>query len=176
MPFFTSRERAALSASADTDVEEKIRAVVRRDFAPLRQPQAQDYAPRQQRREHDLTGNIGSQLQQIGEASLMEVDSLIVELQRQREKLLSDSARVQHDIVEFARLSQSTMQSTKIIAESLIYWNKVPDAPAALSTPASVEKAADEERHESAANTATSPRDDIGDRDEATTVQGRTSS
>jgi hypothetical protein len=58
-----------------------------------------------------------------GETSRVEIDNLIVELQMQREKLLSESARVQRDIVEFARLSQSTMQSTKIIAESLVYWN-----------------------------------------------------
>jgi hypothetical protein len=59
------------------------------------------------------------------EASLKEVDDLIVELQRQREKLLSESARVQREIIEFATMSQSTMQSTKIIAESLTYWNRI---------------------------------------------------
>ena len=33
------------------------------------------------------------------------------------------------EIVEYATLSQAALQSTKIIAESLTSWKKVPDAP-----------------------------------------------
>jgi hypothetical protein len=36
---------------------------------------------------------------------------------------------VRRDIVEYATLSQAAMQSTRIIAESLTHWKKVPDAP-----------------------------------------------
>ena len=36
---------------------------------------------------------------------------------------------VQREIVEYATLSQAALQSTKIIAESLTGWKKVPDAP-----------------------------------------------
>jgi hypothetical protein len=36
---------------------------------------------------------------------------------------------VQREITEYAHLSQSAMQSTKIIAESLSHWKKIPDAP-----------------------------------------------
>jgi hypothetical protein len=43
--------------------------------------------------------------------------------------LNSESTRVQREIVEFATLSQAAMQSTKIIAESLTHWKRVPDAP-----------------------------------------------
>jgi hypothetical protein len=185
--FFTSRERAELSSPADADVEGKIGAFVRRDFAPMRppqdqnhvrrdfasrrEPQDQDYV-RQQRRGHDLAGSVSSDLQRVSETSLMEIDNLIVELQMQREKLLSESARVQRDIVEFARLSQSTMQSTKIIAESLVYWNKVAPAPSAASdTKASVEKATCKQHLESAAEAAIAPREETDNQDEATTVQ-----
>ena len=187
MAFFTSRERAALSNSGDADVEGTIRAFVRQDFAPMRppqdqnhvrrdfasrrEPQDQDYV-RQQRRGHDLAGSVSSDLQRVSETSLMEIDNLIVELQMQREKLLSESARVQRDIVEFARLSQSTMQSTKIIAESLVYWNKVAPAPIAASdTEASVEKATCKQHLESAAEAAIAPREETDNQDEATTVQ-----
>jgi hypothetical protein len=187
MAFFTSRERAALSNSGDADVEGTIRAFVRRDFAPMRppqdqnhvrrdfasrrEPQDQDYV-RQQRRGHDLAGSVSSDLQRVSETSLMGIDNLIVELQMQREKLLSESARVQRDIVEFARLSQSTMQSTKIIAESLVYWNKVAPAPIAASdTKASVEKATCKQHLESAAEAAIAPREETDNQDEATTVQ-----
>jgi curved DNA-binding protein CbpA len=189
MAFFTSRERAALSSAGDADVEGQIRAFVRqdrapirqpqdqtharRDYAPLRQPQDQDYALRQQRREHNLAGSVSSDLQRVSETSLMQIDNLIVELQMQREKLLSESTRVQRDIVEFARLSQSTMQSTKIIAESLVYWNKVSPGPcAAPNTKASFEEATCKERRlESAAEVATAPREETDNQDEATTVE-----
>ena len=43
--------------------------------------------------------------------------------------LHTEGARVQREIVEYATLSQAAMQSTKIIAESLTHWKKVPDAP-----------------------------------------------
>jgi hypothetical protein len=46
-----------------------------------------------------------------------EIDNIIVELQTFREKLQSEGARVQREIVEYATLSQSTLQSTKVISE-----------------------------------------------------------
>ena len=68
-------------------------------------------------------------LQQVAESSLREIDDLIVVLQRRREELLSESARVQRAVIEYAKLSQSTMQSTRIITESLSHLNKVPAPP-----------------------------------------------
>jgi hypothetical protein len=118
MVFFTARERAQLGKSTEIKVQGKIRESVRYDFAPRRRTVDDDPA-----------GHVGSLLQRSAEISLREIDDLIVELQRRREELLSESARVEREIVEFAKLSQSTMQSTKIITESLAYWNKVPDAP-----------------------------------------------
>jgi hypothetical protein len=58
-----------------------------------------------------------------------EIDKLIAELQTLREMLQSEGARVQREIVEYASLSQAAMQSTRIIADSLSSWKKVPDAP-----------------------------------------------
>ena len=54
--------------------------------------------------------------------SVQEVDRLIGELQQLRELLHQEGARVQREITEYAHLSQSAMQSTKIIAESLSHW------------------------------------------------------
>ena len=53
---------------------------------------------------------------------MQEVDRLIGELQQLRELLHQEGARVQREITEYAHLSQSAMQSTKIIAESLSHW------------------------------------------------------
>jgi hypothetical protein len=117
MGFFTTRERAELGKSVDLEVEGKVRELVRRDFAPMRRPPDSNI----------VANNVGSLLQRVTGTSLNEIDNLIAELQAQREKLLSESERVQRDIIEFAKLSQQTMQSTKIITESLAYWNKIPE-------------------------------------------------
>ena len=47
---------------------------------------------------------------------------LIAELQTLRALLQEEGARVQRNLAEYAHLSQSAMQSTKIIAESLAQW------------------------------------------------------
>jgi hypothetical protein len=41
-----------------------------------------------------------------------------------RERLQDEGERVQREIVEYATLSQAAMQSTKIIAESLIHLKR----------------------------------------------------
>ena len=119
MGFFTTRERAELDKSGEAELEGRVREFVRRDATPLRRPPDSDL----------VAGNVGSLLQRVTGTSLKEIDNLIAELSARREKLLSESARVQREVIEYAKLSQSTMQSTKIITESLSYWNKVPEQP-----------------------------------------------
>jgi hypothetical protein len=63
--------------------------------------------------------NIASLLQKTAGTSMQEVDNLISELERLRERLQRDAARVQQELVEYATLSQSTLQSTRVISESL---------------------------------------------------------
>jgi hypothetical protein len=46
----------------------------------------------------------------------------MTELRTLREMLQSEGARVQREIAEYAHLSQSAMQSTKVITESLAKW------------------------------------------------------
>jgi hypothetical protein len=104
-----------------TEVEGEIRDYVRRDAASLRrQPESDSEL---------VANNIGSLLHRVAGTSVHEIDRLIAELQRLRETLSTEGARVQREIVQYASLSQSAMQSTKIIAESLSQWKKVPDAP-----------------------------------------------
>jgi hypothetical protein len=103
------------------EVEGEIREFVRRDTASLRrspQPESEMVA-----------GNIGSLLQRVSGTSVQEIDRLIDELKALRERLAREAARVQREIVDYATLSQAAMQSTRIIAESLTHWKRVPDAP-----------------------------------------------
>ena len=124
MGFFTSRERGELGKSAEPPMHERMhereREVVRHDFAPRRRPAAA---------EPDLTGHVSTLMRRVADSSLQDIDNLIARLQRRREQLLAESERVQREIIEYAKLSQTTMQSTKIISESLATFNKVPDAP-----------------------------------------------
>src|SRR5215510_12856594 len=126
MGFFTSRERGELGKSAEPRLPSREREVVRHDFAPRRRPQPT---------EPDLTGHVGTLMRRVSDSSLRDIDDLIDRLQRRREQLLAESERVQREIIEYAKLSQTTMQSTKIIAESLAHFNKVPESPFKSESP-----------------------------------------
>jgi hypothetical protein len=103
-----------LDKSLESAVEGEIREFVRRDVAQQRRtPEAESEA---------VANNIGSLLQRVAGSSVQEIDRLITELQTLRELLQSEGLRVQREITEYAHLSQSAMQSTKIIAESLSNW------------------------------------------------------
>jgi hypothetical protein len=121
MAFLNTRDSAEVETSVETEMEGEIREFVRRDVAGnLRRPESDSEI---------VASNIGALLQRVAGTSVQEIEKLIGELQTLRDMLQSESARVQREIVEYATLSQAAMQSTKIIAESLTHWKKVPDAP-----------------------------------------------
>jgi hypothetical protein len=122
MTFLKTRESAEIETSAETEMEGEIRDFVRRDVATSlrRQPESDSEV---------VATNIGALLQRVAGTSVQEIEKLIGELQTLRDMLQTEAARVQREIVEYATLSQAAMQSTKIIAESLTQWKKVPDAP-----------------------------------------------
>jgi transposase len=100
--------------SRENGVEGEIREFVRRDGQALRRAPESD--------SELVAHNISTLLQRVAGTSVQEVDRLIIELQQLRELLQQEGARVQREITEYAHLSQSAMQSTKIIAESLASW------------------------------------------------------
>jgi hypothetical protein len=121
MTWMNSGEPAEIDKAAETQVEGEIREFVRRDLATLRRQPESD--------SEIVASNISTLLQRVAGTSVKEVDKLIAELQTLREMLHAEGARVQREIVEYATLSQAALQSTRIIAESLTHWKKVPDAP-----------------------------------------------
>jgi len=125
MSFVKSSEKTsepvAIDKTGEAQVEGEIREFVRRDVATLRRQPEND--------SEMVASNIGNLLQRVAGTSVKEIDKLIAELQTLREMLHNEGARVQREIVEYAALSQAAMQSTRIIAESLTHWKKVPDAP-----------------------------------------------
>jgi hypothetical protein len=121
MSLIKSRDTVEDDKLAETEVEGEIRDFVRRDVATLRRSPESD--------SEMVAGNINTLLQRVAGTSVQEIDRLISELQTLRDMLHNEGARVQREIVEYATLSQAAMQSTKIIAESLTHWKKIPDAP-----------------------------------------------
>ena len=116
-----SREHAELDQPIENGVEGEIREFVRRDVATLRRQPETD--------SEMVASNISTLLHRVAGSSVQEIDKLIGELQTLRDMLTREGARVQKEIVEYATLSQAAMQSTRIIAESIAHWKKIPDAP-----------------------------------------------
>ena len=126
MTLFKPREPTLLDKSTELDnstepdkstesaVEEEIREFVCRDVAPLhRTPEADSKV---------VANDISTLLQRVAGFSVAEIDRLMSELQTLRDLLHSEGVRVQREIAGYAHLSQSAMQSTKIITESLAMW------------------------------------------------------
>ena len=109
--------------SAETELEAEIREFVRRDVVTNRE--------RQPENESEMVANsINSVLQGATTTSVQEIDKLITELQTLSDRLHSERARVQREIVEYSTLTRTALESTKIIAESLTQFKKTSDAPA----------------------------------------------
>jgi hypothetical protein len=109
------REPTDLDNSTENAVEGEIREFVRRDVATLRRTTPEGDSEL-------VANNISTLLQRVAGSSVAEIDRLMAELHTLRDLLQAESARVQREITEYAHLSQSAMQSTKIISESLSKW------------------------------------------------------
>src|SRR5947208_17167266 len=116
MTLVVSGKPADLDQPTEVPVEGEIREFVRRDGASLRRTPEND--------SEMVANNISTLLQRVAGTSVQEIDRLISELQTLRDLLHTEGTRVQREIAEYAQLSQSAMQSTKIFGESLIQWKK----------------------------------------------------
>src|ERR1700757_1520453 len=75
-----------------------------------------------------VASSINSVLQRATATSVQEIDRLITEMRKLRDTLHSEATRVQGEVFQYATLTQATLQSTKIIAESLTQLKRAPDA------------------------------------------------
>jgi hypothetical protein len=103
-----------------TEIEGNIRELVRRDTTAIRQVESESEL---------AANNLSTLLRRVSGNSAREIDHLIGELSVLRDKLQADSDRVEREIVEYASLSQSVIQLTKILADGVTQVKKVPDAP-----------------------------------------------
>jgi hypothetical protein len=114
-------ERETTELDKVHEVEGEIRKFVRRDINSMRRNPETD--------SQLVANNISSLLQRVAGVSVQEIDRLIAELQSLRDTLNTEGERVRREIERYSTLSQSAMQSTKIIGESIAHWRTVPDAP-----------------------------------------------
>ena len=120
MNFVKPRGSVELEKSAEREVEGNIRELVRHDSGAFRHPDGDS---------ETAASNLSALLRRVSGTSTVEIDNLISELRMLREKLLADGDRVERDIVEYAALSQSVIQMTKIITESMTQVKRLPVAP-----------------------------------------------
>jgi hypothetical protein len=124
MGIFT-RKAASPEKVAAEEVEGEIRKLVSRDVAEPRRQLAND---------GDMVAqNLTALVRRVSLDSVREIDGLINDLKVLRERLNQESQRMAHDIADYASLGPAATQSTRIIAEYLNYWKRVPAKPAIKS-------------------------------------------
>lgn len=108
-----------------TDVEAGIREFVRNDIAYLRRapPIAESITDAGA---DAAVNNVNTLIQRVAGASASEIDNLINELENLRSLMHEEGQRVQRDLANFAKLSQTAMKSTRIISENLAQWKRPP--------------------------------------------------
>ena len=166
MSFFSARGRSHVRNSENIRGHGKGREPVRRDVARREPPT-----------NYNAAGHASSLMHGVAKTSVDEIDDLIAELRRRREKVLSESARIQREFVQLQAFSQSAIQSTKISTRHLAHFKigtqrlshlkKIADAPA-ISRP-TIEDVANEEHSEGGAQASPQHGDRTpGDQVEAT--------
>jgi hypothetical protein len=116
MAFIKPRESVELPTSPEVERERRESP---RDVATVQSPQAESEV---------VADNIGALLKRVAGSSVQEIDRLIAELQTLRKLLQNEGARVQREIAEYANLSQSAMQTTNLIGESIAKLRNDTDA------------------------------------------------
>jgi hypothetical protein len=76
----------------------------------------------------DGSSQVSSMIRRVCGTSVAEIDGLIGELRSLRDYLLKEGVRIQRELTEYTRLSQGALDSTKIIAETLMRMKTGPDS------------------------------------------------
>ena len=123
------KPRGLQRSDKPAEVEGNIRDLVRHQRSAVRQSNSNS---------EDAARELASLVNSVSGDATREVDHLIGGLSHVRQKLDDEAARIHHDIVEFASLSQSVVQLTNIVSDGMTHVAKVAEAPGiAEDTPAS---------------------------------------
>ena len=108
--------------AAATAVEGEIREFVRRDVAFLRR-QRNDAEPASE----PIVDNLNVLIRRVSNASMEEIDRVILELQSVRDMLRNEGERVGREIASYASLSHAAMTAMKVIGDSIMQWKNAPN-------------------------------------------------
>jgi hypothetical protein len=112
-------EQFTLADTPMTDVAEGDANLVPADALPSSPPTVPpDVAP------EAGSDNVSSLVQNLGAPSIDELEKIIGELQEARTYLKSESERIERETVGYTELSQTAMESVRIIAETVGEWRK----------------------------------------------------
>jgi hypothetical protein len=116
MSFIKQPETAEPNKPAEAEIEGKTRELARRDSPNPRRVGVESEV---------AVSTLSGLLRRVSAHSTREIDNLISELQTLRDRLNADRRRVEREVVEYATLTQSAIQLTKIIADGMTH---LPDA------------------------------------------------
>jgi hypothetical protein len=110
-------ERSVQAVAAISDVAEGIRDLIAAEIPSVPIP-ADDAGP-------GLGGDkFTSIIQKMAATSVEELDRLIGELQEAKAYLQSEGERIERETVGYVQLSQTALESVKIISETVGEWRK----------------------------------------------------
>jgi hypothetical protein len=101
-----------------SSVEGEIREFVRRDVAPARRMPAATQMPGGDSQAEQVNALVA----RVANASMEEIDRVILELQGVRDMLRAEGERVTRDIASYASLSHAALTSMRVIGDSLAQW------------------------------------------------------
>ena len=94
------------------NIEEHLSALVRRDIAPSRYREREAAAD-------PTSGHLNGLLQQVADASIEEIDRIILELQGVRDMLRGEGERLSDEIARYATLNNITITLMRSVADRL---------------------------------------------------------
>jgi hypothetical protein len=109
---------------AATDVEAGIRDFVRNDIAYLRKTPSILNTEAPDAAAEATVNNVNTLIQRVAGVTSNEIENLIGELEELRGFMHREGERVQRELASFARLSQTAMKSSRMIADSLAQWKR----------------------------------------------------
>ena len=98
--------------NASQEFEGEIREFIRRDISQRRQRPANAT-------QDSSVDNVANLIERVSSVSVNEIDRVIGELEQIRDTLRSEGERVRRELTNYAGLSQSTVSSMKIIADTV---------------------------------------------------------
>jgi hypothetical protein len=121
---------APLEASENVNVKpldgDGLREFLRQDAAMRRAPEsaAQGVLRREPESATQVVTDVNSLVQRVAGVSLTQLQNVIFDLQDLSDFLHSEGERIQGEISNYLRLSQTAMGTSKIVADNIAHWKE----------------------------------------------------